>query len=135
MLSGRVGWMCIAFTMSSAVAGDEPESLPTDAGIGGAIACCAALELLGGAASYSGSLQYAAGLSTLTRCRTDDGQHDEWNNYWIVLVWDRDHSRRGDYWWALCDDPREYYYKYQMQCAHYCSLPQCSYSSRSRSGA
>ena len=92
------------------MAGDEPESLPTDADIGGATACCAALELLGGAASDSGSLQHATGLSTLTRCRTDDGRHAEWNDYWTVPVCDRDHSRGGNSWWDLCDEPREYYY-------------------------
>ena len=45
------------------MAGDDPESLLTYAGIGGAIACCAALELLGGAALLGG-LAAVIGLST-----------------------------------------------------------------------
>ena len=43
--------------------GDEPESLLTYAGIGGAVVCCAALELLGGTVLLGG-LAAVIGLST-----------------------------------------------------------------------
>lgn len=45
------------------MSGSEPESLLTYAGIGGAVACCAALELLGGTALLGG-LAAVIGVST-----------------------------------------------------------------------